>query len=140
MNDKHGLFKITQNVVLLNDKKEVLILKHKTGKWLLPGGRLNAGEKWIEGIKRELNEEAKIDDIKIVGIVKVDNWYSEGEDYYGVFFKGEVKNSFIAVSNEIIDYAWIQNSDDLKKYNFWFESLKDMIKKILTEQKITSKI
>lgn len=36
---EHQLFKVTQNAVIKNSKGLVLILRHTTGNWLLPGGK-----------------------------------------------------------------------------------------------------
>ncbi|MFZ2356994.1 MAG: NUDIX domain-containing protein, partial [Candidatus Omnitrophota bacterium] len=57
---EHQLFKITQNAVIKNTSGSVLVLCHTTGKWLLPGGKINAGETWLEGLQRELREELSI--------------------------------------------------------------------------------
>jgi 8-oxo-dGTP diphosphatase len=67
------MHKITQNILLFNKEGHILLLKHKAGKWLLPGGRLNDGENWLDGLKRELQEEVGIKSFKITGIVGVDS-------------------------------------------------------------------
>lgn len=62
---QHQLFKITQNIILKNKDGKVLILKHNTGKWLLPGGKINKGENWTDSLKRELKEETGTDQFKV---------------------------------------------------------------------------
>lgn len=129
------MHKITQNILLFNKKGHILLLKHKAGKWLLPGGRLNDGENWLDGLKRELQEEAGIKSFKITGVIGVDNW-GEAESYrYVVFFKGKTNNSKVVVSNEIIDYAWLKNPQDLKHYDLWFNGLGKLIKKAFQSTK-----
>jgi len=123
------MHKITQNILLFNKEGHILLLKHKAGKWLLPGGRLNDGENWLDGLKRELKEEAGIKSFKITDIIDVDSWDEASGYRYAVFFKGETKNSKVVVSNEIIDYAWLKNMQDLKHYNLWFHGLSKLIKK-----------
>ncbi len=61
---EHQLFKVTQNAVIKNPKGLVLILKHKTGDWLLPGGKINSEENSMDGLKREIKEETRIENLK----------------------------------------------------------------------------
>ena len=50
-------------VIIIND--EVLIIKRKTepdaGKWTIPGGAINVGEKIKDGLKREIFEETGLE-------------------------------------------------------------------------------
>ena len=57
---KPRLFQITQDAILKNQKGEILILKHRKGKWPLPGGRINLKENWFEALKREIKEEQEL--------------------------------------------------------------------------------
>lgn len=132
------MHKITQNILLFNKEGHILLLKHKAGKWLLPGGRLNDGENWRDGLKRELQEEAGIKSFKITGVIGVDSWDEAGGYRYAVFFKGKTKNSKVVVSNEIIDYAWLKNPQDLKRYELWFYGLRKLTKKAFQEDKTKS--
>ncbi len=80
------LFKITQNVIIQNPKKDVLILKHKTGKWLLPGGKIQENESWLEALKREIKEETGIIQFEIKKILDIDSWTEDKTGYYVVTF------------------------------------------------------
>lgn len=134
MEKQHSLFKITQSIVLINKQGEILILKHKSGRWLLPGGRLNQGEKWLAGLKREVKEEIGADDFVITGILEVDNWISKRVPHYGIFFVGSVTNDKkIILSNEHVEYTWIKNREELDKFDFWNNDLKQRIIKALKE-------
>ena len=62
---EHKLFKINQGAILQNAEGRVLILR-KNGKWMLPGGRMEEGEDWLHGLKREMQEETGIVDFAIV--------------------------------------------------------------------------
>jgi len=128
-----NLFIITQNAILLNEKNEALILRDPRGKWLLPGGRMEARETWLKGLKREVFEEAKIKDFKITNIIDIDNWYDKNENkyFYGVTFVGTVRNiTKIKLSDEHDQYAWI-NSKTLNQYEFWHKHIKQRLEKIL---------
>lgn len=62
-------FRVSQAVVLRNEKGEVLLLQHRSGKLLFPGGHLRTGETWRDGLWREIKEETGIADAKITGIL-----------------------------------------------------------------------
>ena len=56
----HTRFTVTAGAVIFNDKKQVLLLKHRFragSGWGLPGGFLERGEQPIEALRRELREE-----------------------------------------------------------------------------------
>ncbi len=126
------LFKITQNIIIQNPKKDVLILKHKTGKWLLPGGKIQENESWLEALKREVKEETRITQFKIKEILDVDSYIENKTGYYVVTFLAEIsKTCKIELSHEHIDYRWIKLKDS-DNYEFWHENIKKRIKKALT--------
>jgi 8-oxo-dGTP diphosphatase len=133
MKDKHAICKINQKIMLFNRKKELLLVKHETGLWSLPGGRLNVDETWLEGLKREVREEISIDNFKIDKILFVDTWITKSGKYYGVCFLGKITGQQpIVPANEIVDYAWLKNKKGLDKYKFWHNSIKSMIRKYLS--------
>lgn len=127
---EHQLFKVGQNAVIRNDKNAVLILRHKKGgKWLLPGGRINKGENWLEGLKREVKEETGIMHFTIDDVLDIDSFPDNGIFCYIVTFLCRAKDKDVKLSEEHDDYAWISNVDELEKYNFWH---KDIVKRIKT--------
>lgn len=126
---EHQLFKITQNAVIKNTSGSVLVLCHTTGKWLLPGGKINAGETWLEGLQRELREELSIPDFQIAKILDVDSWIEKKDGYCVITYLIESSKEFtIKLSDEHDKYAWIQ-LEDLDKYEFWTPKIKDRIRK-----------
>jgi len=125
------LFKITQNAIIQNQEKNVLILKHNTGKWLLPGGKIQKNESWIEALKREIKEETGITEFEIKKILDIDSWTKNETSYYVVTFIVAIfKPDKITLSDEHIEYAWIKLSN-LDNYDFWHENIKERIKKVL---------
>ena len=127
---EHQFFKITQNIVLKNKDGKILILKHNTGNWLLPGGKINKGENSIEGLKRELKEETGADQFEIERIIDMDTWEENDQGCCVITFLGSVSLDKIILSEEHIDFAWI-DINDVDKYQFWNEKIKKRIKKLI---------
>ena len=65
----HARFTVTAGAVIFNDKREVLLLKHRFragSGWGLPGGFMEQGEQPIDTLRRELREEMglEIEDVE----------------------------------------------------------------------------
>ena len=66
----HARFTVTAGAVIFNDKREVLLLKHRFragSGWGLPGGFLEKGEQTIDALRRELREEVglEVEDVEV---------------------------------------------------------------------------
>ena len=66
----HTCFTVTAGAVIFNDRREVLLLKHRFragSGWGLPGGFMEKGEQPIDALRRELREEIglEVDDVKV---------------------------------------------------------------------------
>lgn len=130
MEKTYKQFNVTQDIVLFNEKNEALIVKHSSGKWLIPGGRIDEQENWLDSLKREVKEETGFEDFEITGIIEVSSWINQEEPLYAVYFKGRIRGDVTVVpGNEITDFAWVKNVEDLDNYTMWFESLKEIVKK-----------
>ncbi len=98
-------FLIGLTAIILNDKNEILIVKHsyRDDGWSLPGGYLKAKEHPTEGLEREIKEETGF-------IISVDKPLKVRTDrttgrldmcYIGTFIGGEFKKS-----EEIVEYGF----------------------------------
>ena len=123
--EKHKLFEVNQNAIIRNGEGDILILK-KDNKWMLPGGRLENGETWLEGLQREVREETGIWNFSVEEIADVAVSES-GKTYIVTFVCGIKDNKEIKLSEEHQDHAWI-GEDDLNKYEFFHEKIKDLIR------------
>lgn len=130
----HLLAEIVQTAVLVNPLQQVLILRTREGKWQLPGGRLNEQERWDVGLRREIEEETKITDVKILSILMVDNWEFRGVLMYGTYFLCRTNKVDVVLSEEHTDYRWLGRGDDLTQFDWWHENLRILTEKALRMQ------
>lgn len=132
-------FHVGLKVLLVNDKKEFLLLKaiSKNNEWHdswdLPGGRINKDELDIgfhEIIDREIKEEAG--DIKYqlrpdpVSLAKC-SYPEDNEDRFFILFEAKYISGKITLCEEHSDYVWQKiDKGNVKKYfHKVFEELMD---------------
>ncbi|EKE20062.1 MAG: MutT/nudix family protein [uncultured bacterium] len=85
-------------VIILNNKKEILLLKrglnskNEAGWWCKPGGTVEYGETTIKAMEREIKEEVNLD-IHIWGMLPNTEHILEGEQQHwvAVNFLGKIK-------------------------------------------------
>ena len=119
--------------IILNDKKELLLLQRNTSKkehsnWDLPGGLVEDGESEEEALLREIYEELKI---KSEIISKGRTWkFLRNKDNKTITVQNyfcKINQGKIELSEEHINYKWIKIKD-LKKYSVKDESFYESIK------------
>ncbi len=80
---------------------------HGEGSWTMPGGKMEFGESFEEGAKREVKEETGLE-LKLVKVMCVNNDKNEHAHFItvGMFsddFSGEVK---VMEPDEIVEWQW----------------------------------
>ncbi|MDA3840784.1 MAG: NUDIX hydrolase [Patescibacteria group bacterium] len=112
------------HLVILNEKKEMLILRRSLeedvlpGYWDVPGGTLKDGEDPREGALRETREEAgiNIDDLSLFyHTSNVD--VGKNKQFVRMIFIGSYSNNDVILNpEEHIDYEWVDiNNIDKEK-------------------------
>ncbi len=120
----HKLFKINQNAVIQDSSGKILILK-KDGKWMLPGGRMEADKDPASGLKREVTEETGIENFEVEKILNVD-LSDSGETYIITFLCKTINDPAIFLSSEHEGYDWV-SKETINNYVFWHEKIKERI-------------
>lgn len=118
---------VAAKAVIVNNEGKVLILREaatnpdgtNVGKYHMPGGRLDVGEAFIDGLHREVQEETGID-IEPFHPVHVDEWRpvirGTVHQIVGVFMLCRAKSDTVRLSEEHDHFAWIDPAE-LNKYD-----------------------
>jgi putative (di)nucleoside polyphosphate hydrolase len=152
MIEKKLPLRIGVGVVVLNDKNEIFVGKRKDNpvdKWQMPQGGVDKNENFLSAMKRELEEETSIKNIKI--LKELDGWfeYELPKNLLGIIWKGKFRGQkqkwFIVKFNgneneinlktkipEFIEWKWI-TIDELPKVIVDFK--KNMYERIVVELK-----
>ncbi len=107
--------------IVLNDKNKVFVGKRKDNpvdKWQMPQGGVNEGEKLIDAMKRELEEETGINNIEI--LKEIDGWseYELPKNLLGKIWKGKYRGQ--KQKWFIVKFLGKDNEIDLKTSNHEF--------------------
>lgn len=119
--------RIATKALIVNVKGEILILREAStyeegtnvGRYHLPGGRLNPGEKFLDGLKREVDEEAGLK-IEIGKPIYVGEWRpiikGVQNQIVAIFFICKPLTDKVRLSEEHDDYKWVL-PNEIKKYD-----------------------
>lgn len=118
-------------------KTYYLLLHYQSGHWDFPKGIIEQGEKEEETVKREVEEETGIKDIKIVNGFK--EWikysfqrtYDKGDGAWVFkivnFYLAETKTKQVKISDEHVGYKWLSYQEALEQLTY--KNAKDILKK-----------
>ena len=144
--------RIGVGAIVLNNQNKVFVGKRKDNpinKWQMPQGGVDKNESFLAAMKRELDEETSIKNIKI--IKELDEWfeYELPKNLLGIIWKGKFRGQkqkwfivkFIGKESEInlktkhpefIEWKWVE-IDELPKIIVDFK--KDVYEKLIIELK-----
>jgi 8-oxo-dGTP diphosphatase len=120
VNDKALILHVAAKAVIVNSEGQVLILREasatthptntKSGRYQLPGGRLEPGESFEAGLRREVLEETGLK-IEPGEPLLVGEWRPVvggiPRQIIGMFVAAQTKTKKIQISGEHDDYRWI---------------------------------
>jgi 8-oxo-dGTP diphosphatase len=124
---------IVQQAIIFNQQGQILILRRPEGVWQYAGGRLEMGERWDEGLQREVREETGITDLEIGSVLMVDNFEWQSQQLYSVYFLCRTHSTNVRLSSEHIEYRWLNREDDLQQINFWHRNLRILAERAFLE-------
>jgi len=111
--------KITVGVLMVNENGKVfLATSYKwKGKWVIPGGHVEWGEKLEDAVKRETKEETGID-VKNIQLLNVqESIFSKGfhEERHFIFldYVCEAYSEDVQLNSELQKYIWVYPKDAL---------------------------
>ncbi len=104
-------FQLVMKIVLENSEGKLLMIKRAmkskiaAGKWEFPGGKIDPGENFIEGLVREVQEETNL---SIIVDNTLDAFQAEAPAAIFVYLlmHGMVKSGALRLSDEHTDAIW----------------------------------
>ena len=113
-------------VILYLEKSEgilFLLMNYPTGHWDFVKGKIEQGENEHQTALRETKEETGISDIEFVEGFEENinyNFQFEGELIYKevVFFLAKTKTETVKISNEHLDYTWLDYKNAIEKITY----------------------
>ena len=139
-------------VIVLNNENQVFVGKRKDNpidKWQMPQGGVNYKEDFLSAMKRELEEETSIKNVKVLKELEGSFEYELPKELLGIIWKGKFRGQkqkwfivrFLGEENEInlktkhpefIEWKWV-DMEDLPKIIVEFK--KKVYEKLLVELK-----
>jgi 8-oxo-dGTP diphosphatase len=126
-NDSNIVQRIATKAVIFSDEGKVLILREANtyeegtnpGRYHMPGGRLNPGEAFLDGLIREVDEETGLK-IEIGKPIYVGEWRpvikGVPNQIVGIFFKCKAITTNVRLSEEHDDFKWIR-PEEIENYD-----------------------
>jgi mutator protein MutT len=124
---------IVQQAIIINRQGQILILHRPEGVWQFAGGRLEEGERWDDGLRREVREETGITDLEIGSVLMVDNFEWQSQQLYSIYFLCRTHTTAVQLSPEHIEYRWLNRDDDLQQISFWHHNLRALAERVFLE-------
>ena len=121
--------------IVINNKKEVLLIHHNAGHWDFPKGHVEEGETEVQTAIREVKEETNID-VEVNEKYRYTTQYSPQEDVIKevvYFLAKNISNDKEAQLEEVSEVKWFEMSEaiDIITYN----TSKDILIKLKSDLK-----
>lgn len=109
--------RIAMKAVIVRDGKVLVIREKKyvdgtnTGRYGFPGGRIEAGEPWKEGLSREIREEVGLQDVRIVRPLFLGEWFPTIRDVphhiVAMFHVCDAPTGDVVLGDEHDTHEWV---------------------------------
>jgi len=110
----------TVGALIFNSEGKILLIKsHKwRGKYVIPGGHIELGEKMEEALKREIKEETGLDifDIKFICFQEFifDKTFYKKKHFIFFDFTCKTNSTKVKLNSEAEDFVWVTLDEALK--------------------------
>ncbi|MEO8637896.1 MAG: NUDIX domain-containing protein [Candidatus Taylorbacteria bacterium] len=123
-------------ILLKNKENKFLLLRrspeiYDSNKWDIPGGRINPGSTLMENLKREVEEETKMQIIGAPKLVSVQDILKKDMHVTRVTYIGRASGDPV-LSKEHVEYKWA-TLDEMKK----LDDLDSYVRKLIEEKAFT---
>jgi 8-oxo-dGTP pyrophosphatase MutT (NUDIX family) len=111
---------VSLKAVLFSPEGRVLLVHDDDdGAWEFPGGRLDTGERPVDGLRREVREETGLDQaVDVDGPVHTDAWTnSAGQGRFAVAYRCDATETAVELSHEHDDFRWLAPADAADRLN-----------------------
>jgi mutator protein MutT len=110
--------------VIWNARGEVLLIRRARGpradEWSIPGGKVEAGEKLHEALRREVREETGLE-IEIVDFADVVELEEAGQRFVLIDFTARVISGKALAGSDAKEVRWVARAE-LARYALWSET------------------
>ena len=109
-------FALSAKVVIHDDSGRCLLLKRSVsskgnpGKWDLPGGKVDVGESFEQGLLREVAEETGLA-ISLQRVLGAAESESPAKRVAYLILEGRAESGQVCLSSEHSDFAWVDPQD-----------------------------
>jgi 8-oxo-dGTP diphosphatase len=122
--DQPVTLRLATKALIVNDQGKILVLREavyddgtNTGRYHLPGGRINPGEAFIDGLRREVIEETGLE-IEGGKPLYVGEWWPVIKDIpnqiVAIFFVCKPLTTQVRLSEEHDEFKWISPEEALE--------------------------
>jgi len=95
-----------RGVVVAPDDELLVVRRSSNGEWELPGGRLDAREDVLPGLRREISEETGLD-ITVREPVHTISWRNDADrSRFGVYYDCIASSKHVSLSEEHTSHEW----------------------------------
>ena len=107
--ETHFRGNVTQKAVTVGPRGDVLLVQHPEGTWVLPGGRVNAGEAAEAALVREMREETSLRvTVERPVLTGTDLWSNDdGEPMFTVVYRCATEERAVTLNDEHDDHVWL---------------------------------
>lgn len=115
------ILRVAAKAVIINGEGKLLVVREaaydegtRAGRYMIPGGRLEPGEAFLDGLRREAREETGLEDLEVIRPLHIAEWrpviHGQEQHIIGIFMLCKTKATIVTLGEEHDDSQWIDPS------------------------------